>query len=277
MIASPGSIRSPVTIASSFTSPTQAPTRSNPVGEGWPLITSGSCASSPPGISIPASSAPAFRPSRDRAQHLRVRLLDRDVVHQRDRLGADADQVVHVHRDAVDPDRVEPPELLGDDHLRADAVGGQREPGLVVEPQHVGVVARAHDGARRPAGVDRPEHRHERLHGRVGLSRVHAGLGVCALAHGPIQADRAATRPERDPVQPERRVRAQPVDAGHEPRGRQARAEGGARSRRGAPRSDGARAGARASARSRRRSPAARRRGRSGRPRRGGSRAAARR
>ena len=53
--------------------------------------------------------------------------LDRDVVEQRERLGADADQVVDVHRDAVDPDRVEAPRLLGDDHLRADAVGGERD------------------------------------------------------------------------------------------------------------------------------------------------------
>ena len=39
---------------------------STPCGDGWPRMISGSTASSPPGISTPASSAPAFRPSRDR-------------------------------------------------------------------------------------------------------------------------------------------------------------------------------------------------------------------
>ena len=61
----------------------------------------------------------------DLAADLGRRLAAEDEVDQRDRLGADADQVVHVHRDAVDPDRVEAPELFGDDHLRADAVGAE--------------------------------------------------------------------------------------------------------------------------------------------------------
>ena len=39
----------------------------------------------------------------------RVGPLDGDVVEQRQRLGADADQIVDVHRHAVDPDRVEAP------------------------------------------------------------------------------------------------------------------------------------------------------------------------
>ena len=122
-------MRSPVTTRSSATTPTAAPTRSSPWGEGWPRIISGSCASSPPGISMPACSAPAFRPAPDRREHLRVGLLDREVVDHRARLGADADQVVHVHRDAVDPDRVEAARLLGDDQLRADAVRAERDPG----------------------------------------------------------------------------------------------------------------------------------------------------
>ena len=58
-----------------------------------------------------------------RASRLGVGLLDREVVDQRDRLGADADDVVDVHRDAVDADGVEPVGLLGDDQLRADPVG----------------------------------------------------------------------------------------------------------------------------------------------------------
>jgi ribosomal protein L10 len=61
--ASPGSMRAPVTISSRATVPKQAPTRSKPCGDGWPRISSGSWASSPPGISTPASSAPRFSPS----------------------------------------------------------------------------------------------------------------------------------------------------------------------------------------------------------------------
>ena len=88
---------------------------------------------------------------------------------QRDRLGADADQVVDVHRDAVDPDRVEAPELLGDHHLRPDAVGAERDPGLLVEPQHARVVARQRHDARRLAGLDLREVGDQRGHRRVGV------------------------------------------------------------------------------------------------------------
>ena len=119
----------------------------------------------------------------DPRQRVRVGLLDRYVVEQRDRLCADAAEIVHVHRDAVDPDRVETPELLGDDHLGPDAVRRERETGHVVEPQHVRVVAGAQDRARRSAEVDRPQDGHECLHGRVGLRRVDSGLGVCAITH----------------------------------------------------------------------------------------------
>ena len=53
MTASPGSTPAPVTIASRSTSPTHMPTRSIPLGDGWPRISSGTTASSPPGISTP--------------------------------------------------------------------------------------------------------------------------------------------------------------------------------------------------------------------------------
>ena len=52
----------------------------------------------------PASSAPRARPTRDLLERRRVGALDGDVVEHRDRLGADADDVVDVHRDAVDAD-----------------------------------------------------------------------------------------------------------------------------------------------------------------------------
>ena len=62
MSASPGAHAAPVTIASRATVPKHAAVRSKPVGDGWPRISSGSTATSPPGISTPACSAPAFSP-----------------------------------------------------------------------------------------------------------------------------------------------------------------------------------------------------------------------
>ena len=106
--------RAPVTIASSATVPIAVPQRSKPCGDGWPRISSGSTASSPPGISMPASAAPTARPRAIAAVAVGVGLLDGEVVDHRDRLGADADEVVDVHRDAVDPDGVEPAGLLGE-------------------------------------------------------------------------------------------------------------------------------------------------------------------
>ena len=73
-----------------------------------------SWASSPPTISIPASSAPRAQSDADRAGDLRVGALDGEVVDHRERLGSDADDVVDVHRHAVDPDGVPAAELLGD-------------------------------------------------------------------------------------------------------------------------------------------------------------------
>ena len=128
MIASPGCTAEPSTISSRATVPKQAPETSTP------RTISPSCASSPPGISTPASSAPRARPTPIFVADRRVGALDRDVVEHRQRLGADADHVVDVHRHAVDPDRVEAPELLGDQQLGADAVGRERDPGPLVEP-----------------------------------------------------------------------------------------------------------------------------------------------
>ena len=120
----------------------------------------------------------------DLPQHVGVGLLDRDVVEHRDRLRADADHVVHVHRDAIDADRVEAAELLGDDDLRTDAVGGQRDAEPLVDAQDVGVVARAEYGAGLAARVDRAQHGHERGHRLVGARGVDAGAGVGAVGHG---------------------------------------------------------------------------------------------
>ena len=63
------------------------------------------------------------QPLGDARQPLGIGLLDGQVVEHRDRLGADADEVVDVHRHAVDADRLQAIGLLGDDELGADAVG----------------------------------------------------------------------------------------------------------------------------------------------------------
>ena len=62
----------------------------------------------------------------------RVESPDRDVVQERERLGASTHDVVGAHRDEVDADRVEPPDSAGDRGLRADAIGRRDEQRLTV-------------------------------------------------------------------------------------------------------------------------------------------------
>ena len=143
MTASPGSIRAPSTIASSATSADRAAAQL-PAGDDVADLGDLAARDLDPG----ELGAAAAGPTPIRSQTSGFGLAAEDEVEHRDRLRADADQVVDVHRDAVDPDRVEAPEPLGDDHLRADAVGGEGDPGPLVDPQHARVVARA---ARRPA------------------------------------------------------------------------------------------------------------------------------
>src|SRR5256886_5369268 len=69
----------------------------------------------------------AVQPDADLTGYLAVVRFDRDVVHEGDRLGADADHVVHVHRDAIDPDRVPTAHLLGDEDLGPNAIRAQGE------------------------------------------------------------------------------------------------------------------------------------------------------
>ena len=214
----PGRRREPSTIASSATVPKAEPTRSKPYGEGWPRITSGSWQTSPPGISTPAASAPTLQPEGDLAQQLGIGGLDGEVVEQRQRLGADADQVVDVHRHAVDPDRVEAPRLLGDDHLGADAVGGQRDPEAGRDPQHARVVPGQRHGQRRrararscaaprrarrrrgrPGGCRRRRRRRRRS--RAPLSYIRAASSSIRRRRGCCRRRRADDRPgQGDPV-----------------------------------------------------------------------------
>ena len=137
---------------------------------------------------------PLAQPGADLGQHLGTRLLDRDVVQQRDRVGAHADHVVGVHADEVDADGVVAAELLADDHLGPDAVAGERQAATRVQAEHVGVVARAQRGQAGAARADACEHLHERPHGSARLRLVHTGACVCPFGHVRIQADRAAAR-----------------------------------------------------------------------------------
>jgi len=75
----------------------------------------------------------------DRVEHRRIGLFQRDVVDHRDGLGADADHVVDVHRHAVDADGVVLAHHVGDDGLRADAVGAERDADAV-HLDHVGEI-----------------------------------------------------------------------------------------------------------------------------------------
>ena len=170
------------------------------------------------GISIPAASAPTLQALADALERIGVGLLDGEVVDHRDRLGADADQVVDVHRDAVDADRLEPPRLLGDDELGADAVGRQGDAELRRHAEHRGVVAGQRHGGRGPAGLDRPQDRHERPDGAVGRARVDAGGGV-GVAHRRPFCRRTGGAPGPRPAR----------------RGRPRRARAGGRRRAGAP------------------------------------------
>ena len=147
---------------------------------------------------------PALEADADLLHHGRVRPLDGEVVEQRDRLRADADDVVDVHRDAVDPDGVVAAGLLGEDQLRADAVGPDRDPEVRRHLEHGGVVAGREHGARGAPGVDRLEDADERRDRAIGGVLVHAGPGVRVGAHrlAPTRSARPRMAPrEHAPAQ----------------------------------------------------------------------------
>src|SRR5437868_6530650 len=72
--------------------------------------------------------SPHLEPDSDLAELVLVWLLDRDVVDECDWIGTDADDIVHVHTDAINPDGVVAACLLSDHHLRADTICGYRNP-----------------------------------------------------------------------------------------------------------------------------------------------------
>jgi hypothetical protein len=108
-----------------------------------------------------------------------VRLVDREVVDERHRPDAGGDHVVDVHGDAVDSDRGVVAQCLGDEELRADAVGRQREV-AVADVEQAGVVARA-GVARR--GDQRRRRRLARVDvdARLGVRQSLLGLALVAV------------------------------------------------------------------------------------------------
>ena len=139
-------------------------------------------ASSPPGISIPASVAPRASPTPIASRDLRVRPVDRDVVEHRQRLGPDADHVVDVHRHAVDPDRVELPQRFGEHQLGPDPVGGERDAEVRRHLDHAGVVAGQRHLRRGPSQLDLPQRPHQPGDRRIGSALVDSGSRV-GVAH----------------------------------------------------------------------------------------------
>jgi hypothetical protein len=100
-------------------------------------------------------------------------VLDGDVIDQRQRSRTHADQVVDIHRDAVDADRVVAIHRLGDDRLRPDPVGAQGEP-RSADVDHIGEVTdRQLHGTEiarpRPAAGDALDEPVEAARGFVGV------------------------------------------------------------------------------------------------------------
>ena len=124
----------------------------------------------------------------DRVEHGGVGALDRDVVDQRDRLRADADHVVDVHRDAIDADGVVFAHHVGDDGLRADAVGAERDADAV-HLDHIGEIAdRQRDAplpGARPGALHSRDDVGEPGFGFVGVDAALA-VGFLALVHRPL-------------------------------------------------------------------------------------------
>ena len=103
-----------------------------------------------------------FRPSAI-APAPQGRPLDRQVVEHRDRLGADADDVVDVHRYAVDTDGLGPGRPARRARARTDAVGRHRDAERVADAQDTGVVRRSARPSATGAELDLTQHADERV------------------------------------------------------------------------------------------------------------------
>jgi hypothetical protein len=139
----------------------------------------------------------------DLVDRLRDELADGDVVEEEQRLGAVGGDVVDGHRDAVDPDRVVPAGELGDDRLRANAVGGRDEhrvvESVVREREQPAEAADVADDLGPERGADALL---DELDGLLAGCGVDAGVGVgdgvalpVAPRHGSTRAVASGTAP----------------------------------------------------------------------------------
>ena len=109
-------------------------------------------------------------------------MLYRDVIDQRDRPGPHTDQVVDVHRDAIDADRVVAFHHIGNNHFGTDAIGRNRQPDAA-NIDDVGKVAdrqlnTAETAARRPSlgnPFDQPGETD------IGFVRIDPGIAIGSM------------------------------------------------------------------------------------------------
>ena len=156
----------------SSTTPTAKPARSSSSGAMTPSARR--LAPDQRAARLPAA---LVHPAHDRGDVLGVDLARRDVVEHEQRLGTDADQVVHAHRHQVDADGLVAAGRAGHHELRADAVrrGDQHRLGEA-------------GGVERELAAEAADAGHQRaqpLDGGVTGLDVHAGAGVggAALPH----------------------------------------------------------------------------------------------
>ena len=122
----------------------------------------------------------------------RIQPPDRDVVEERERLGARAGHVVRAHGDEVDPDRVQAAHRRRDRRLGPHAVGGRDDHRLLVarRDRHRGPEpAEAAENLRAPCGRHRCAHeldrvlarRHVHPGSRIGRPRVRHRASPCPV------------------------------------------------------------------------------------------------
>ncbi len=140
----------------------------------------------------------------DLVEEARLGVLDREVVQQGDGLGSETDEVVHVHRDEVDPDRVVAVRELRHEELRPDAVRRHGEPEVRSDLDHVREVADVEDrcaGLALAPELERAPRPAEESRERLLLARhVDAGLSVAqVVAHAPAPGGGILSLPSRGP------------------------------------------------------------------------------
>src|SRR5207245_86224 len=120
----------------------------------------------------------SVQPDADLSGHFAIVRLNRNVVDEGEGLRADADHVVHVMRDAVDPDRVPAAHLPRDERFRADAVRAERQR-VGAQVNESGEVADLREG-RSDASTSVREGGDEGCDVRGLFVLAYAGLGIAA-------------------------------------------------------------------------------------------------